>query len=246
MIPKKIHYCWFGNKEKPELIKKCINSWNKMEGYEVIEWNEKNIDINTNKYLEQNYELKKYAFVSDYVRLKVLYEYGGIYLDTDVEIFKNFEEEFLENEIFMSFMFDCNLSTAIIGSQKNNKVIKRLLDIYDNYSNNVGPNNDLFTRFILEHYEDFKLNNEYQSLGNGEVTIYPKEYFECPTKDSDKGYSMHHMDNSWIEKNKLKKILNQSIKIVLGQVYYHKNMRKRAIKKSPFYDIYIKHNDTGV
>lgn len=242
MIPKKIHYCWFGNKEKPDFIKKCIATWSKLEGYEIIEWNETNIDINENKYIKDNYQLKKYAFVSDYVRLKVLYEHGGIYLDTDIEVFKNFKEEFLENKMFLCFMFDCNLSTAIIGAEKNNSTIKELLDIYTTYQNNTSPNNDLFTRFILENYKDFRLNNKYQKLDNGNITIYPKEYFECPTKVKEKGYSMHHLDNSWIEKSLLRKVVKKCIKVIRGNRHYHINMRKRAIKKSPFYDIYIKHN----
>lgn len=79
--------------------------------------------------------------------------------------------------MFLSFMFDCNLSTSIIGAKKNNKIIKRLLEIYDEYDVNFSLNNDLFTKFIIENYKDFKLNNKYQNLKN-EIIIYPKEYFK--------------------------------------------------------------------
>ena len=97
-IPKIIHYCWFGKKEKPEIVKKCINSWtDKLKEYEIIEWNEDNFEMNSNRFITEAYRLGKYAFVSDYVRLYALYEYGGIYLDTDVEIYKEFSEDILEN-----------------------------------------------------------------------------------------------------------------------------------------------------
>ena len=86
-IPKTIHYCWFGKGQKSELMLKCINSWKKyLPDYEIIEWNEDNFDINSNEYVKEAYENKKYAFVTDYVRLYVLLNYGGIYMDTDVEV----------------------------------------------------------------------------------------------------------------------------------------------------------------
>ena len=84
-IPKTIHYCWFGKGEKPKIVKKCIESWkSNLNNYEIIEWNEENFDINSNVFIRQAYDNGKYAFVSDYVRVYALYNYGGIYLDTDV------------------------------------------------------------------------------------------------------------------------------------------------------------------
>ena len=84
-IPKTIHYCWFGRGEKPEIVKKCIDTWkDKLSDYKIIEWNEDNFDINQNDYVKEAYKAKKFAFVSDYVRVYALYNYGGIYLDTDV------------------------------------------------------------------------------------------------------------------------------------------------------------------
>lgn len=106
MIPKKIHYCWFGGNEKPKLAKKCIESWQKYcPDYEIIEWNEDNFDINTNAYTKWCYENKKYAFLSDYVRLVVVYENGGIYFDTDVEVIRNIDF-LLNNEAFFGFETD--------------------------------------------------------------------------------------------------------------------------------------------
>ena len=102
-IPKVIHYCWFGRGKLPKLAKKCIKSWKKyLPDYKIIEWNEDNFDINSNQYVREAYEAKKYAFVSDYVRLYALYNYGGIYMDTDVEVIKSLDE-FLIHEAFSGF-----------------------------------------------------------------------------------------------------------------------------------------------
>ena len=99
-IPKIIHYCWFGKKDKPDIVNHCINSWKKvLDDYEIIEWNEDNFDVESNTYVKQAYESGKFAFVSDFVRIKALYDYGGIYLDTDVEVFKKFDD-LLDNESF--------------------------------------------------------------------------------------------------------------------------------------------------
>lgn len=237
MIPKIIHYCWFGKNKKPELIENCINSWAKMEGYKIIEWNEGNCNFNENEYLESAYNNKQWAFVSDYIRLKVLYEYEGIYLDTDVEIKKQFKDEFLNSEMFISFMFNCNISTAIIGCKPKNKNIKRILDLYENKKVEIVPNNDLFTKYFLDNYSEFKLNNKYQNIRN-EFIIYPKEYFECPSLRKDAGYSVHHFKGSWRkEKNRFKKY----VKSVLGEYIYQNIIRYIAIKKSPFFEVYNSH-----
>lgn len=116
MIPKKIHYCWFGRKPLPESAKKCIASWKKFfHDYEIIEWNEDNYDVNKIPYIQQAYEAKKYAFVSDYARFDVLYQYGGVYFDTDVEVIRPFED-ILEKGAFMGCETDgadCDESTEV-------------------------------------------------------------------------------------------------------------------------------------
>ena len=92
MIPKKIHYCWFGGKSKPQKVLDCIASWRQfLPDYQIVEWNEENFDIYQNRYAREAYEAQKYAFVSDFARLKILYDEGGIYLDTDIEVVQNFE-----------------------------------------------------------------------------------------------------------------------------------------------------------
>ncbi|WP_281957433.1 glycosyltransferase family 32 protein, partial [Bacillus cereus] len=96
--------CWFGGKEKPDHIKKYMKTWDGLKDYKIVEWNEKTFDIENNKFVKDAYEGRKWAFVSDYVRLKALYEHGGIYLDTDVELKKNFND-ILSNDMFLGFIY---------------------------------------------------------------------------------------------------------------------------------------------
>ena len=130
-IPKVIHYCWFGKNPLPELAVKCINSWKKYcPDYEIIEWNENNFDLNSVTYVKEAYEAKKWAFITDYVRLFVLYEYGGVYMDTDVELLKPIDS-FLTLDAFSGFESSNAVPTGIISSRKNFKFIKELLDYYN-------------------------------------------------------------------------------------------------------------------
>ena len=122
MIPKVIHYCWFGKNPLPDDAKKCIESWKKYcPDYEIIEWNESNYDITKNKYMESAYKEKKWAFVSDYARVDVIYQYGGIYLDTDVEVKKSFND-LLDNDSIWGFEEKNFIATSTIGACKKNKL----------------------------------------------------------------------------------------------------------------------------
>lgn len=134
MIPKTIHYCWFGRSPMPELALKCIESWHKyMPDWEYKLWNEDNFDVNSTLYTKEAYEAKKYAFVSDYVRLKALREDGGVYLDTDVEIIKSVEP-LLDNRAFAGFE-GCKrvlVATCILGSEPDSQWVNEQLSYYDN------------------------------------------------------------------------------------------------------------------
>ncbi len=131
MIPKIIHYCWFGGNDKPIIFDKCLESWKKYApDAMIIEWNEDNIDLNYNKFLSNAYKNKKYAFVSDVVRLLVVYNMGGIYLDTDVELFDPLDDLY-ENKAFFIFQNHDQINTGLMfGAQKGNSIVKRLLDDY--------------------------------------------------------------------------------------------------------------------
>ena len=209
MIPKVIHYCWFGSNELSTEAKKCIASWKKMcPDYEVIEWNENNYDVHKNQYMSEAYDNKMWAFVSDYARLDIIYNRGGIYLDVDVEIIKPIDE-LLHYDCFMGFQDGKNIATGLgFGAIKGHDTIKMLLDnlYFDNSfikkdgSFNLTPCTATTTAFF-EHF-GLRKNNQKQELLN--VTILPTDFF-CPqsfvtgklniTKNT---YSIHHFDGSWL------------------------------------------------
>ena len=225
-IPKLVHYCWFGKSEKPSLVKKCISSWSeKLPDYKIIEWNESNFDINFNTYVKNAYEFNKFAFVSDYVRIYALYNYGGIYLDTDVEVFKSFDN-LLSNESFWGFEQDNYVATSTIGSKKNNKILKEILDIYDNknFINNDGTidnttNVIIITNLIKE--KGIVMNGEFQETDC--LTFYPQEYFSpynysnCKYLITDKSYCIHHFYKSWLPlNNRVKGYIKKIIATIIG------------------------------
>ena len=131
MIPKKIHYCWFGRNEKPKLAEKCIASWKKYcPDYEIIEWNEDNFDVNQYAYTKYCYENRLWAFLSDFVRLVVVFEHGGIYFDTDVEALRSFDE-LLQYEAFYGFENENYIASGLgFGASKNHLSLKLMIDEY--------------------------------------------------------------------------------------------------------------------
>ena len=132
MIPKIIHYCWFGGNPLPEDAQKCIASWKKYcPDYEIREWNEENFDIQSNDYVKEAYEAKKFAFVTDYVRLYALIAYGGIYMDTDVEVVKSLDA-FLKHKAFSGFESSNSIPTRLMASEKDYPLFKTLMDDYEN------------------------------------------------------------------------------------------------------------------
>lgn len=232
-IDKVIHYCWFGGNKKSEEIEMYIQGWKeKLPDYKIIEWNEKNFDINSNLYVKQAYEQKKWAFITDYVRLYVIYNYGGIYLDSDVEVLKNLDE-FLINKGFTGFEHETGAITGIIASEKGNPVIEELLRYYDNRSFVINGECDLTTNVvivtdILTQKYGLKLNNKEQKIDNGNFTIYPREVF-CP-KDHKTGkititkntYAIHHFKGSWVSNfDKREHKIRQKAKEILGEKTLH-------------------------
>lgn len=226
-IPKKIHYCWFGKKEKPRIVKKCIKSWvNILNEYEIIEWNEDSFDIDSNKFVRQAYDAGKFAFVSDYVRVYALYNYGGIYLDTDVEVKQQFSDEILSNESFWGFEEKNYIATSTIGTKKGNKLIKKFLDSYDGktFIKENGEIDTLTNVAIVSHIiEDVgvRLDGTYQKI-EGICTVYPQEYFSpydyinCYSKEDKNTCTIHHFYKSWLPyseklKGKIKKIIARII-----------------------------------
>lgn len=207
MIPKKIHYCWFGRKELPDLAKKCIQSWKThLPDYEIVEWNESNFDISSNKYVYQAYIEKKYAFVSDYARFHILYNEGGIYMDTDVEVIKSLNI-FLTHNVFMGFEGNNGVNPGlIIGAVKYNPIINEILNNYLNF-NFIYDDGSLNLTTVVKYTTDvlikygLVLNGKKQEI-NG-ITIYSNDYF-CPLDYKTKKmtitthtHTIHHYSASW-------------------------------------------------
>lgn len=224
-IPKTIHYCWFGKKEKPALIKKCIESWRKtLHEYQIIEWNEDNFDINALPYVREAYNANKFAFVSDYVRVFALYHYGGIYLDTDVEVFKPFDEMLCHGS-FWGFEQENYIATSTIGAVKGNHFIKQFLDSYvsKKFLEEDGSYDSLTNVAVVTNLLESKnlvLNGEYQEIeGIGafypQTYLSPYDYINCRNYISKDTYAIHYFHKSWLP---LKARLKSNFKLSLAKV----------------------------
>lgn len=176
MIPKIVHYIWFGGKPYPEKIKRCINSWKKqLPDYQFIRWDETNFDVNSCEFTREAYNKKMWAFVSDYVRIAALVKYGGWYLDTDVELFKPLDSYCNRRLVFGTD--DLGHLTAVYGTEPGSEFWTKAKVTYDNQCFNWEQ-----TKVINEYLEDilkaygFQRKNEYQNLGN-DIEIFPDDYF---------------------------------------------------------------------
>ncbi|WP_438434523.1 glycosyltransferase family 32 protein [Gorillibacterium sp. sgz500922] len=210
MIPKKIHYCWFGGKPLPKNVLQCIESWKKFcPDYEIIRWDESNFDITCSKFVEEAYEEKAWAFVSDYARLKVIYESGGIYLDTDVELIKNLDE-LLNNQFYIGIQQVqtlCNTGLGF-GATRSNPVVKEMLSEYDNLNFENSKKESLACPYLNSKVltkRGYKFTGRVQYITGG--TIYPPMYFDpmAPgdgTKNllCEETVSIHHYSASWLDK----------------------------------------------
>ena len=223
MIPKKIHYCWFGGNPLPEETKIYIESWKKYcPDYEIIEWNEKNFDLNCNIYIQEAYQAKKWAFITYYVRLYVMYNYGGIYMDTDVEVIKSLDP-YLNNKAFSGFETFTDIPTGIMASEKGFPLFKEFLDYYkDRHFIMNDGSYDMTTNVVIitnicKKY-GLKRNNTKQTIQG--FTLYPSDYF-CPKSHTthkitltDNTVTIHHFAGSWLsgEARKRTDLLNNLCK----------------------------------
>lgn len=213
MIPKIIHYCWFSYPpDYPPDVLKCFASWKKfLPDYEIKLWNAKNFDLSVCPYAMEAYNERKFAFASDYVRLRVLYDYGGIYFDSDIEVLRSFDD-LLDDEAFTGFEDKGRIAAWIFGSEKGNPIFKEFLDYYNGRHFILGrgyydttPNPVPITKTLMKH--GLTSDNKIQRLEH--ITVYPMEYF-CPFNPYRKGYDCftentyanHHFNGAW-------KILNE-------------------------------------
>lgn len=212
MIPKTIHYCWFGKKDLPPEAKRCIASWKKIcPDYDIIRWDENNFDVNQNPFIKAAYETKKWAFVSDYARLKVVYDNGGIYLDTDVELRKNLDS-LREHGCYIGIQQNEFLCTTGLGfgATKSNPVVLKMLESYDDLTFSESHTLELscprLNNAVIRSY-GLVSNTEITDLP--EVTVYPPQYFDPYGGKNllcDETYSIHHYAASWTsEKNQFKR-----------------------------------------
>lgn len=201
MIPKIIHYCWFSGEDKPEIIKSCIQTWkDKLTNYEIIEWTTTEFDVKIIPFTEQAYANKKWAFVADYFRLWVLYNYGGIYLDSDVILNKTFDK-YLNGELFMVWENLDLIGAHIFGSEKNNIIIKLFMDYYErrdfidsNDNLDLIPMPQIITKILRKNY-DIRRNGKLQKKKDY-YTIYPMNYFTIDIND-DNNICNHLFLGSW-------------------------------------------------
>lgn len=241
MIPKIIHYCWFGGNPLPEDAKRYIATWKKYcPDYEIREWNEHNFDVTQNTYCYEAYKAKKWAFVTDYVRLKVLHDCGGIYMDTDVEVCKALDP-FLRYSAFSGFETENKIPTGILGSQKEGGWITYLLSYYDTKHFNLNGKMDLTTNVstisqMTKDKYDIKLDNTFQIFGENNV-IFPFEYFcakdmmDGKIKSTNNTYTVHHFAGSWLPWHRR---VRHQVKIILVKVFgvdFVNKLRKVLLKE---------------
>lgn len=216
MIPKKIHYVWVGGKDKPKDIQKCMDTWKKyLSEYEIIEWNETNFDMNAHPFIAEAYAKKKWAYVSDYIRAYVVYEEGGIYLDTDVIVLDDLTQ-FLKNRAFVGFENPSYPFTAVFGAEPKHPLVKDILDYYDQVSFEFDKNNEMknvntkIVSDILINKYKCKVNNKEQLLLEG-IKVYPDGVLCNP---SDNSSTIHVFTGTWMESQKpLKRKINKWVKL---------------------------------
>lgn len=200
-IPKKIHYIWVGGNPLPSDLQKCLATWKEqLKDYEIIEWNEKNFDIDSHPFCKAAYEAKKWAFVSDYIRAYVIYHEGGIYLDTDVLVLDNFDS-YLNNKAFVGFENFDHPFTAAFGAVKHHSLSKDMLEYYDNldvYNFNFNDNNTISVSNLLIEKYNCVPNNTFQILKE-DIAVYPDTYLCNPSINST---CIHVFTGSWLENKK--------------------------------------------
>ncbi|MGV2998969.1 glycosyltransferase family 32 protein [Streptococcus suis] len=240
MIPKIIHYCWFGGNEMPQEVREFIHTARKhMPEFEIKIWTDENFDLNSHPFIKVAYMEKKWAYVTDFVRLKVLEEYGGIYMDTDVEVRKSLKK-FLTHKAFTGCENEYYCITATMGAVKEHPWIKRLLSYYNNPALieggklQVRPNTAIITEITQSEWgwEPF---DDYQVLKD-DLHIYPSDVF-C-AKDiqtfklniTDNTYTVHHFSGSWLSPITQIKLKIRKLFPVFLIKKYHKIRKKVMVK----------------
>ncbi|MCR4899972.1 MAG: hypothetical protein K5907_04060 [Treponema sp.] len=241
MIPKILHLCWLSGDPYPEEVKKCLDSWKeKLPDYTVMLWDLSKVDVNVCNWTKQAWEKKRYAYVADYVRFFALYNYGGIYLDSDVEVLKSFDD-LLNQDFFFGFEYSSIPEAAVIGAIKGQTWVKTCLDWYlrNDYLDQKGNERQIVAPLILRHCFESTMqcklidNEKMQVVQGG--TIYSYEYFSARNMYTGKNlisentYSLHHFNTGWLKEDvkvKTKRVIHAVLIKVLGKNGYNKAMYK--------------------
>jgi mannosyltransferase OCH1-like enzyme len=228
MIPKIIHYCWLSGDPYPEKIKYCIDSWKKfLPDYEFMLWDLNQFDINSSIWVKEAFEVKKYAFAADYIRLYALYTYGGIYLDTDVEVLRSFDS-LLDLKYFIGKENTPHgIEAAILGAEKGTTWIKDCLDYYQNKHFNLGLGKfdtkvlpSIILNILSQKYEiiDIKRKDEIDKNSTNKIYRFPVDYFSPMTWDThelnitNNTYAIHHFAGTWQQNSTIFEKIRKKLK----------------------------------
>ena len=224
MIPRKIHYCWFGRGEKPRLAQKCIASWKKYcPDYEIIEWNEDNFDVNRNAYTQMCYKEKKYAFLTDYLRLLIVEEHGGIYFDSNLERFDGVKYGYAAKGAASVDELYAKTRGEGFGAEPHNPAVRQMLAEYDplldGQHGTIGCprlNTDALLKLGLE------LNGEKQKLSG--AVVFPEDYLNPRSsvtgelRKTENTHSIHWYSASWMPWHKrLRSAISKPVHFILGR-----------------------------
>lgn len=253
MIPKIIHYCWFGGNPLPPLALECIASWKKFfPDYEIKQWDESNFDVNIIPYTAEAYKQKKYAFVSDYARFWIMYKYGGVYFDTDVEIIKPFDDIIIKGN-FMGFEVDPDgVNTPGVyaprfcfavnpgvgfGMEKEHPFMKRMLDLYSELTFDVPPTDIAWYKTIVAYTTEMLFEEGLKNIKGiqeiNTINIYPHEYFSPINIVSgrihitDNTRTVHRFMGSWGGHNKS---IKEKLKALFPEFLFILNNRLKRRK----------------
>lgn len=199
MIPKIIHYCWFGGKPKSELANNCIATWKKyLPDYQFMEWNEETFDVNINPFVKGAFEKKDWVFVADYARVWAINKYGGINLDTDMEVRKSLDEV-LDSRCICGFEMIRKPFSAFFGAEANHPFVNDMQVFYDQQDEyKLVISTETFNKFLIEKYGANPNLDEIQHLKEG-ITLYPSNYFSANIPVN---FVVHHYEGNWIKEHK--------------------------------------------
>ena len=223
MIPKIIHYCWFGRKPKPQKVLEYIETWKKFfPDFEIKEWNEDNFDVNMMPYTKEAYYAKKYAFVSDVARLYALVHEGGIYFDTDIRVVKRFSDELLNSHGFLGFEHDVLITTGVMACEAECPILKTFLDDYNKrrFFKNLffDDSTNVFYLTALMKKKGVILNNTEQVIDNliilPQVYLCAKDWRTHKIYADGKTYAIHEFSYTWGDKSRIRKRLIQAYTIL--------------------------------